>query len=139
MAGVGDVCAEIRNYFVVPDGIHIDTFTVENGSIVLPFLARGQYFRIVGSVYNDGVYTYPAQNLKDETFRGGVWAMAPSKEFLALVDEINAYTQTDAARATPYQSESFSGYSYALKTGKNDPTAWQTVFAKRLNRWRKLI
>lgn len=137
MVGVGDVCAEIRNYFVLPDGIHAGTYAISDGSIVLPFLADGQYFRIVGSVFNDGVYQYPAANLNDETFDGCVWAMAPSREFLAVVDEINAYARTDAAKATPYQSESMGGYSYTLRGGA-DPASWQSVFRRRLNRWRKL-
>ena len=138
MVTVGDVCAAIHNWFVIPDGIRIDTYTVKDGNLVLPFLQRGQYFRIVGSVFNDGVYTYPAEGLTDETFRGGVWVMAPERAFLDLVEEIGAYAQTDAARATPYQSESFGGYSYSVRGGSDDPTAWQTVFKKRLNRWRKL-
>lgn len=134
---VGDVCAEIRNYFVVTDGEHNGTHSVKNGTISLPFLADGQYFRIVGSVFNDGVYQYPAANLTDETFDGCVWAMAPTKEFLAAVDEINAYAQTDAAKATPYKSESMGGYSYTMRDG-SDPASWQSVFRRRLNRWRKL-
>ena len=138
MVTVGDVCAVIHNYFVVPDGIHIDTFTVKNGTMVLPFLQVGQYFRIVGSIFNDGVYVYPAEGLTDETFRGGVWAMAPERAFLDIVSEISTYTETDAAKATPYQSESFGGYSYSVRGGSDDPTAWQTVYKKRLNRWRKL-
>jgi hypothetical protein len=140
MVTVGDVCAAVHNFFVVPDGIHIDTFTVKNGSLILPFLADGQYFRIVGSIFNDGVYVYPAEGLTDETFRGGVWAMAPERAFLDIVSEISAYTETDAAKATPYQSESFGGYSYSFNARRDsdDPTAWQTVYRKRLNRWRKL-
>lgn len=137
MVGVGEVCAEIRNYFVASDGIHTDTFTVKNGAILLPFLADGQYFRIVGSVFNDGVYHYPAANLTDETFDGCVWAMAPTKEFLTVVDEINDYARTDAAKATPYKSESMGGYSYTMRDGA-DPASWQSVFRRRLNRWRKL-
>lgn len=138
MVTVGDVCAAARNWFVVRDGIHVDTYTIKNGTLVLPFLADGQYFRIVGSVFNDGVYVYPAQGLKNETFRGGVWAMAPEREFLELVTEISAYTETDAAKATPYRSESFAGYEYTMRENERDPTAWQTIYAKRLRRWRKL-
>ena len=137
MVGVGDVCAEIRNYFVLPDGIHTGSYAISDGSIVLPFLADGQYFRIVGSVFNDGVYQYPTADLTDETFRGAVWAMAPDRAFLNTVDEIEAYAQTDAAKATPYQSESMGGYSYSLRGG-TDPASWQSVFRRRLNRWRKL-
>ena len=34
MVGVGDVCAEIRNYFVLPDGIHALYFTFEGEGAV---------------------------------------------------------------------------------------------------------
>ena len=138
MVGVGDVCAEIRNYFVLPDGIHTGSYAISDGSIVLPFLADGQYFRIVGSVFNDGVYQYPTADLTDETFRGAVWAMAPERAFLDVVDEIKAYAQTDAAQVSPYQSESMGGYSYSLRAG-SDPASWQSVFRRRLNRWRKML
>lgn len=137
MVTVGDVCGEIRNWFVVANGCRIGDFSIKNGEIELPSAARGQYFRIIGSVFNDGVYRYPAQDLTDEKFRGAVWLMAPPKEFLQIVDEIDGYAQTDAAKATPYQSESMGGYSYSLRGGV-DPASWQSVFRRRLNRWRKL-
>ena len=52
-----ELCAELRNYFEVPNGRHFGKFTISGGSIApLDFLQEGQYFRIVGSVFNDGVY-----------------------------------------------------------------------------------
>ena len=141
---VGAVCAVCRNWFVVSDGITHGVYTIRDGTISIPNMREGQYFRIVGSVFNDGVHRYPANDLTDETFDGAVWAMAVPPDFLALCDEIEAYTKTDAAKPTPYQSESFGGYSYTLKgagsaTGQTaDPSDWRAVFGKRLNRWRKL-
>ena len=41
--------AELNNWFIVPDGIHHDIFTVEGGALALPFLQDGQYFRVLGS------------------------------------------------------------------------------------------
>jgi hypothetical protein len=67
---MNDLCDKLNNYF--EREIHTGTFTVENGSISLPFLLNGQYFRIVGSVLNDGVYKYPCSGLTDESFRGEV-------------------------------------------------------------------
>ena len=68
-----ELLAEIRNYFEVPNGRHFGTFTISGGSIApLDFLQEGQYFRIVGSVFNDGVYQYPAASLTDEVFEGAV-------------------------------------------------------------------
>ena len=135
-----ELCAELRNYFEVPNGRHFGTFTISGGSIApLDFLQEGQYFRIVGSVFNDGVYQYPATSLTDEVFEGAVWAMAVPPTLIALSAEIEAYNESDAAKASPYTSESFGGYSYTKATDENGaPIGWQKAFASRLNRWRKL-
>ena len=134
-----EICAEIRNYFEVPNGRHFGTFTISGGSIApLDFLQEGQYFRIVGSVFNDGVYQYPAE-LKDEVFEGAVWAMAVPPTLIALAAEIKAYNDSDAGKTSPYTSESFGGYSYTKATDATGaPISWQKAFASRLNRWRKL-
>lgn len=135
-----EICAEIRNYFEVPNGRHFGTFTISGGSITpLDFLQEGQYFRIVGSVFNDGVYQYPATSLTDEVFEGAVWAMAVPPTLIALAAEIKAYNDSDAGKANPYTSESFGGYSYTKATDANGaPIGWQKAFASRLNKWRKL-
>ena len=135
-----EICAEIRNYFEVPNGRHFGTFTISGGSIApLDFLQEGQYFRIVGSVFNDGVYQYPAASLTDEVFEGAVWAMALPQSIIALAAEIEAYNDSDAGKASPFTSESFGGYSYTKATDANGaPIGWQKAFASRLAKWRKL-
>lgn len=42
------------------DGIHPGTYTIKNGKIEIPFLKDGQYFRIIDSVFNDGLHQYKA-------------------------------------------------------------------------------
>ena len=102
----------------------------------LDFLQDGQYFRILGSVYNDGVYQYPAV-LTDEVFEGQIWAMRVPPAFIALSGEIDEYITKNAE--SPYTSESFGGYSYTKATGESGaPLTWRDVFASRLNAWRKL-
>ena len=136
-----EICAELRNWFVVPDGVHIGTYTISGGSIApLDFLQEGQYFRIVGSVFNDGVYQYPATSLTDEVFEGAVWAMAVPPTLIALSAEIDEYNKSDAGKTSPYASESFGGYSYQKFTDGNggDGSRWQKAFASRLAKWRKL-
>lgn len=135
-----ELCAELRNYFEVPNGRHFGKFTISGGSIApLDFLQEGQYFRIVGSVFNDGVYQYPATSLTDEVFEGAVWAMAVPPTLIALAAEINAYNDSDSGKASPFTSESFGGYSYTKATDTNGaPISWQKAFASRLNKWRKL-
>ena len=135
-----ELLAEIRNYFEVPNGRHFGTFTISGGSIApLDFLQEGQYFRIVGSVFNDGVYQYPAASLTDEVFEGAVWAMAVPPTLIALSAEIEEYNNSDAGKASPFTAESFGGYSYTKATDAvGSPIGWQKAFESRLNKWRKL-
>ena len=135
-----EICAELRNWFVVPNGVHIQTYTISGGSIApLDFLQEGQYFRIIGSVFNDGVHQYPASDLTDEVFHGAVWAMAVPPTLIALTAEIEEYNKSDAGKASPYISENFGGYGYTKATGSNGKVlTWKSVFADALNRYRKL-
>lgn len=135
-----EICAELRNWFVAPNGVHLGTYTISGGSIApLNFLQEGQYFRIIGSVFNDGVHQYPASDLTDEVFGGAVWAMAVPSTVIALSTEIEEYTKNDAGKASPYTSESFGGYSYTKATDSNGvPIGWEKAFASRLRKWRKI-
>lgn len=131
----------LKNWFLVPSGIHVDTYTIEGGGITLPFLQNGQYFRICGSVFNDGLYQYPASNLTDEEFSGAVWELAVPKAVIDLAAEIDAWEiKNGAAAVGPYQSESFGGYSYTKATDSQTGGAvtWQSAFRPRLNQWRKI-
>ena len=133
-----EILAYLRNYFVVET--HEDTFEIVGGVLPLGFLQKGQYFRIIGSVFNDGVYCYD-DNLKltDEIFTGKIEALAIPPDLIKLADEITAYMQSDEAKPTAFTSESFGGYSYTKATESSGAAAsWQTVFAARLRRWRKI-
>lgn len=154
------LCAHVHNYFERHPVSHnrivfADTYTIENGGISLPFLLSGQKFRIKGSALNDGVYTYgetiqdddgaaPA-DLSDETFSGEIWAMYPPKAVLQLAGEIADWLDKyGAAQNSPYQSESFGGYSYTKASGAANTSGgasagtWQGVFAARLSEYRKV-
>ena len=133
-----EILQSIHNWFVVPNGIHRDTFIVEGGSIDLPFLASGQYFRVVGSIFNDGLHKYPASDMTDEIFQGEVWAMAVPPAVIALSSEIEEWVKNNPD--TAYVSESFGGYSRTLGTSANTgvPIGWREVFRGRLNAWRKV-
>lgn len=141
------VCAHIHNYFCPDENIVRGTWTIEGGSIDLDgAVLPGQYFRIVGSVLNDGVYLYPADALADETFTGEIWPMRPPRAFLETVSDIETWqTQYGAAMASPYQSESVIGVYSRTKQGGNttqgaaaDADGWKSAFRSRLNPWRKL-
>lgn len=136
-----EVLRHLNNWFLVPDGIHLDTYTIEDGGITLPFLQEGQYFRVVGSVFGDGVYQYPASGLKDETFDGAIWSLSVPQAVVNLAEEIEAWqAKNGEAAAGPYQSESFGGYTYskAVDAATGGAVSWQAAFRSRLNDWRKL-
>ena len=135
----------LNNWFVV--GRYDDTYTIEDGKLTLPFLVNGQYFRIVGSLFNDGVYKYADGaaldetgteiTLIDETFDGSVWALAIPKRFLSVVEEITAWTAKNGDSG-PYTSESFGGYSYSKATNsKGLAVGWRDVFSSQLATWKK--
>ena len=137
---ITDFCEEVNNYF---DQVRIfGTFEIKNGSLDLSDsdVKNGQYIRIVGSTFNDGVHPYPVYGLKDEKFRGAVWAMAVPSSVIAQITEINQWEATNQSTLnSPYQSESFGGYSYTLKTENAEGGLnWQTHFRRKLDRWRKV-
>ena len=153
-----ELCQEIRNWFELKK--NIGDFDISNHTISFHdnqhsfTLQEGQYFRIVGSVFNDGVYQYSAngiEDLKDEnTFHGGVWEMAVPVEIIDLSKQIDdwiaKYGNVDSNALSPFTSESFGGYSYmkgsAGSRGSDDNSgggvSWKNTFADALNRYRKI-
>ena len=132
------VLQNLNNWFLVPDGVHAGEFTVQGGQLTLPFLQTGQYFRVVGSVFDDGLHQYPVADLTDETFTGSVWALAVPKAVIELAEEIDAW-QTKNGDPGPFTSESFGGYSYSKATNASGmAVGWQDVFKSRLNDWRRI-
>lgn len=127
----------LNNWFIV--GRYDDTYTIEDGGISLPFLIDGQYFRVSGSVLNDGLYQYTDDlKLTDETFDGTVWALAVPKAVISISEEITAWNEKNG-ELSPYTSESFGGYSYSRATNSNGvAVGWQDVFRARLAPWKKL-
>lgn len=152
---ITEMCLECKNFFL-RDGvkdIHSDSYTISNGVIApLSFLIPGQYFRITGSVLNDGVYEYtgePIADLKPETFEGNIWAMSVPPAFLKLCSEIadwqKAYGTASSKNMSPFQSESIAGvYNYSKASGggsgdgESSVQTWQSVYKSRLNKWRRL-
>lgn len=148
-----DLCVELNNYFETSR--YFGKFTIAGGSIDLSELVAsgslqsGQYFRIAGSVFNDGVYKYPATELKDEVFDGAIWPMAVPTAAMGLLSDINAWLNSlsdedKSAINSPFQSESFGGYSYSKGSNNSgsgasaDLGSWQNQFRSRLNKWRKI-
>ena len=146
-----DLCVELNNYFETSRAF--GKFTISGGSINLSDLVTsgalqsGQYFRIAGSVFNDGVYKYPCTGLTDEVFDGAIWPMAVPSAAMGLLSDINTWLasiEDDKQVNSPYQSESFGGYSYTKSNNGGgsgasaDLGTWQNQFRSRLNKWRKI-
>lgn len=117
------------------------SFAIAGGSLDLPYMKDGQYYRIVGSVFNDGLHKHP-EFLMDEEFEGEVWPLAVPAVIIDLSEEI-AEWKADNAKAlnSPYSSESFGGYSYTKPTSNAAQGAsdgWKQHFASELSGWMKL-
>jgi hypothetical protein len=134
-----DICQEIRNWFDRGLPKHYGEFNIVNGNIEELSLVEGQYFRIIGSLFNDGVHKV-GDTLTDEKFNGSVWEMAIPLAVVQLSAEIDEWTEKNKdAIASPYTSESFGGYSYSKATGSNGSLlTWIDAFKTRLNAWRKI-
>lgn len=143
---ITEVCAEIRNYFSRPEDRHIGRFSVVNGAIFPSLVLPTDYIRIVGSRMNDGVHRVSDNDLVDEgEFNGAVWIMSPPKAFLDLVKDIARwdakYGDIDSVAMSPYNSESFGGYSYSKGGGTSSGGAldWKTAFSGKLNVYRRML
>ncbi len=139
---ITDFCAEIKNWFDLKRSF--GKFVIKDGKLVIDDMLEGQYFRICGSVFNDGVYQYPAETLTDEVFDGAVWYMAVPPEVLSMVAEMDEWETKNAdVINSPYTSESFGGYSYTKSSGSTSAGGDGAIdafthFSNKLKRWRKV-
>lgn len=140
------ICSELNNYFKVKS--YDVNLKIENGNIIgMPELIEGQYFRLIGSVLSDGIYKYPVSGLMDEPeFHGKIWSMAIPSEVIDLSyeigDWIEKYNKVDSSAMSPFNSESFGGYSYSKSSSNSNSgssaNSWQNIYKSRLNKYRKL-
>lgn len=114
-------------------------FTISGGSLDVDGMLDGQYFRIVGSVLNDGLHKWPADDLHDEVFVGEIWSLAIPDAVIRLTGEMGEWVKEHPVGAG-YTSESFGGYSYSLPTNSQTGQAANVydVFRSQLNQYRKL-
>lgn len=136
-----EVLRLLRNWFEREKVL--GTFSVVGGALVGTEvnLQPNQYYRIIGSVFNDGVHKQGDTLVDEDTFKGAVWLLAIPTEVVDLANDIASWVSANSgALNSPYQSESFGGYSYSLKSGGSagGSVTWQSQFASRLNAWRKI-
>lgn len=146
------ICLYLKNWFDYKQPKYFGKFTISNGALNYEGgameIQTGQYFRVVGSTFNDDVYKKGSESLTDEEFEGAVWLMALPKDFISLVTEIELWQEkyggVDSVNMSPFQSESFNGYSYSKASGGSSESGtssvptWQSVYADRLRRYRKI-
>lgn len=142
------VCSYLRNWFVKDQ--FFGDIEIVNGALISTYgLQPNNYFRIINSQNNDGVYLYPTTELIDESFSGAIWRMSLPKSFISLLNKIETweakFADVSSPAMSPFTSESVSGvYSYSKSasavsdTDKDKSGTWQGVFGHELKRWRKL-
>lgn len=143
-----EICQYLKNWFNRGQKKIFGEFTIQNNQLNISDIQTGQYYRIIGSVFNDGVHKKGSETLTDETFDGAIWLMAVPKDVIALADEIadwqSKYGTTESENMSPFQSESFGGYSYSKSSGgsasatSSSVPTWQTVYADQLRRYKKI-
>lgn len=136
-----ELCMYLKNWFCSDSEKHIsDNIKIENGVLTSSFgLKENQYYRIIGSVFNDGVHQYGSDEdvLIDETFCGSVWCMRIPKEVIELSKEIDDFKSKNKISA--FQSESFEDYSYTKATDANGKVVdWKSAFSTRLRGYMKI-
>ena len=140
-----EILRTLHNWFE-RDGL-VGDFTVAGGALLLPdgFLKDGQYFRVLGSTFNDGLHCWPASDMMDEDFSGEVRALAVPPAVISLSQEVEEWVRSNRkALDAPYASESFGGYSYTKENvsvpqgGSYASSGWRAHFRDQLNQWRRL-
>ena len=129
------VLTHLHNWFPLKDGKCRGVFAVLDGEIEAGFLAEGQYYRIRGSAFSDGLHRYGEGGLREEVFDGEVWALGVPEAVVRMAEEIAAWREENPE--SDKVSESFGGYSYTRGTTAGAGGGWQGVFAARLAPYRR--
>lgn len=151
---ITELCEELNNWFDRDQPKYVGEFSISSGVVYgedgNPLeIQPNQFFRVIGSVFNDGVHRAgdaadTSDTFTDETFRGAVWLMAVPKAVLDLNKRIDDWEKQYGAQSlSPFASESLtaSSYSYTKASGSGADgggTGWRNTFSADLKRWRKM-
>ena len=145
MTDITHMCCLLKNYFTDSKHIFHGTYTIRDKTISAEFVQNNQYFRISGSVFNDGVYCNTPEDLerlRDETFTGAIWVMSVPAGFIELCDDAERFKSkiTEiSAIFEGYTSESWGGYTYTLPTSAPAFIQdWQYRIKQGMNAYRRL-
>ena len=147
-----EICGYLKNFFV--DTNYTGHITVVDGTVFCDgkeiAIAQDQYFTLVNEKAKSilGIYKYGKGELKDRDIAGAVWLMDVPDDLLALAGEITAWMEkyggVESMALSPFNSESFAGYSYSKASGSssdnsnNGTPMWVSQFGGRLARWRRI-
>ena len=148
------VCQELRNWFDRGLPKYSGIVHIDNGVVTVdgetPSLQTGQHYRLIGTVFNDGVHVWgDTQDLTPEAdVDATLWEMRIPPVVVDLANDIAAwqdkYGGVGSENMSPFSSESFDGYTYSKASGGSSTGGggstvdWRSAFAARLNRWRKI-
>lgn len=142
-----EICQYLHNYFeyekhfglisIIGDVVFCDGEEIE--------MDEGQYFALFRERYAIGVYKN-GDELADKTFMGSVWLMDIPDAILKANQWAEQWMEknggVDSAANSPFQSESFGGYSYSKGNNSNGKAGVglfdQASFVGRLAPYRKL-
>lgn len=117
-----EICAKLNNYFSKDSDKAFGKFSVSDGKISPPIhLEPGQYYRVCGSIFNDGVHQDSDVLIDEPEFDGAIWKMRVPADLIEIAQEMAAwndkYSNVDSPNMSPYSSESFGGYTYSKAQG----------------------
>ena len=142
-----EICQYLHNYFeyekhfglisIIGDVVFCDGEEIE--------MDEGQYFVLFRERFAIGVYQY-GDELTDKTFMGSVWLMDIPDAILKANEWAEQWMEknggVDSAANSPFQSESFGGYSYSKGNNSNGKAGVgifdQASFVGMLAPYRKL-
>jgi hypothetical protein len=112
------ICRYLKNWFVVKT--YLGNIAVSEGKIYCNGseieMQEGQRFALVRTHYVYGAYSY-GDEIEDYEFEGAVWIMDVPADVLDVAVRMTEWEAAnggvDSQAMSPYQSESFGGYSYA--------------------------
>ena len=140
------ICRYLKNWFVKET--HLGTITVTDGNVFCNGseieMQEGQLFALVRTNYVYGSYAY-GDEIDDSEFDGAVWLMDVPKDVLDVAEAMTEWeTANSGTEATsPFQSESFGGYSYTKASNGNGKIGSSVFdiaqFASVLNPYKKAV
>lgn len=115
-----EICAYLKNYFEydrIIGNIHVSDGVLYCGDQQIG-VKEGQYFALFREHFALGVYKYGTDTLEDrDEFRGAVWLMDVPSAVLRADEWAEEWNTTNGGATSeansPFQSESFGGYSYS--------------------------